>query len=129
MALGELLGGQGGSEIVVVGLDEDEDLLAEVVAELVVGGPAARFVDQGGGALAAVGSYQAADVAAAIEWGDADFLVRAAETETGRMSHPTLDHYLPLLYPAGAADERDAASFPVVGFDLNSLSMRALMCA
>jgi len=43
------------------------------------------------------------------------------------MSHPTLDHYLPLLYAAGAADERDGVRFPITGFDLGSLSMRAVL--
>jgi 4,5-DOPA dioxygenase extradiol len=68
-----------------------------------------------------------ADVAQAIEQHDADFLARAVETEDGKMSHPTLDHYLPLLYAVGAADERDPVSFPIAGFDLGSLSMRAVV--
>jgi 4,5-DOPA dioxygenase extradiol len=67
-----------------------------------------------------------ADVAKAAEQHDGDFLVRAIETQTGRQSHPTLDHYLPIVYALGAADARDAVAFPITGFDLGSLSMRAV---
>jgi len=66
------------------------------------------------------------DVAAAIQRGDMDWLADALETEQGRASHPSADHYLPLLYAAGAADEGDAVSFPVTGFDMGSLSMRSV---
>jgi 4,5-DOPA dioxygenase extradiol len=68
-----------------------------------------------------------AHVARALAEHDADFLVRAPETPDGRLSHPTLDHYLPLLYAAGAADAGDAVRFPISGFDLGSLSMRAVL--
>ena len=68
-----------------------------------------------------------ADVALALERHDLDFLARAADGETGRMSHPTLDHYLPLLYAAGAAGESGPVSFPITGFDLGSLSMRSVL--
>ena len=67
------------------------------------------------------------DVAVALESHDVEFLAQAPETEAGRLSHPTLDHYLPLLYAAGAADARDAVRFPITGFDLGSLSMRAVL--
>jgi 4,5-DOPA dioxygenase extradiol len=43
------------------------------------------------------------------------------------MSHPTLDHYLPPLYAVGAADPADRVRFPITGFDLSSLSMRAVL--
>lgn len=67
-----------------------------------------------------------AGVARALEQHDADFLAAALESADGRMSHPTPDHYLPLLYAAGAAFESAAAvQFPITGFDLASLSMRA----
>jgi 4,5-DOPA dioxygenase extradiol len=68
-----------------------------------------------------------AEVARAVEQHDGNCLVRAVESEIARMSHPTLDHYLPLLYAAGAADARDAVRFPITGFDLASLSMRAVL--
>jgi 4,5-DOPA dioxygenase extradiol len=66
------------------------------------------------------------EVTGAIEQRDPDHLVRAIETEAGRASHPSIDHYLPLLYAAGAAERDDAVSFPVEGWDLGSLSMRSV---
>jgi 4,5-DOPA dioxygenase extradiol len=68
-----------------------------------------------------------ADVAAALEQHDGAFLARVVESEAGRMSHPTIDHYLPLLYAAGAADARDPVRFPISGFDGGSLSMRSVL--
>lgn len=67
------------------------------------------------------------DVARAAEQHDADFFVRAPATEAGRMSHPTIDHYLPVVYALGAADERDRVSFPITGFEAGSLSMRSIL--
>ena len=68
-----------------------------------------------------------ADVARAVEGHDHDFLARAVGGETGRMSHPTPDHYLPLLYAAGASGATGPVSFPITGFDLGSLSMRSIL--
>lgn len=68
-----------------------------------------------------------ADVARAVEAHDGPYLARAIDSDAGRMCHPTIDHYLPLLYVMGAADPRDAVRFPITGFDLCSLSMRALV--
>ena len=67
------------------------------------------------------------DVARALEQRDGAFLSRVIETDAGRMSHPSIDHYLPLLYAAGAAGDGDTARFPVSGFDLGSLSMRSVL--
>ena len=53
-------------------------------------------------------------------------LVRAVASEHGRLSHPTIDHYLPLLYAAGAANRDDRVTFPNTGWDLGSLSMRSI---
>lgn len=47
--------------------------------------------------------------------------------EIARLSHPTSEHYLPVLYPLGAADENDRLEFFNVGFDLASLSMRSFV--
>lgn len=63
---------------------------------------------------------------AALEQHDLPFLARLVDSDMGRLSHPTIDHYLPLLYAAGAADDQDAVRFPIEGFDLGSLSMRAV---
>jgi 4,5-DOPA dioxygenase extradiol len=68
-----------------------------------------------------------ADVAEAVEQHDGAKLARLAESDSGRISHPTPDHYFPLLYAAGAADGRDQAKFPVSGFDMGSLSMRCVL--
>ena len=67
-----------------------------------------------------------ATVARAAAARDGDALARALESEEGRRSHPTPDHYLPLLYAVGAAGGAGAVRFPITGFDLGSLSMRAV---
>lgn len=63
--------------------------------------------------------------AKAVEQGDKQWLLSALQTDVGRDAHPTPDHYLPLLYSAGAA-EGDDVSFPIEGFDMGDLSMRAV---
>jgi len=68
-----------------------------------------------------------ADVAAALEEHDQAFLARTVQGDAGRVAHPTPDHYLPLLYAAGAAERGEAVRFPVTGFDMASLSMRAVL--
>lgn len=65
-------------------------------------------------------------VARAVAEHDGDALVRLLDTADGRMSHPSPDHYYPLLYAMGASNDADAVSFPVTGFDLGSLSMRSI---
>jgi 4,5-DOPA dioxygenase extradiol len=40
---------------------------------------------------------------------------------------PTPDHYLPLLYIAGAHDPADTVSFPITGFDGGSVSMLSVL--
>ena len=66
-----------------------------------------------------------AAVAMALEQHDAGSLTTALDTDLGRQAHPTPDHYLPLLYAAGAAGDA-APRFPLTGFDMSSLSMRAV---
>ena len=48
----------------------------------------------------------------------------ATDTDDGRQAHPTPDHWLPLIYAAGAATEADTVRFSSEGFDWGSLSMR-----
>ncbi|NLH48716.1 MAG: 4,5-DOPA dioxygenase extradiol [Myxococcales bacterium] len=66
------------------------------------------------------------EVKKAVAQGDGDRLAHLVDSEDGRLSHPTLDHYLPLLYAVGAAGESEQISFPIEGFDLGSLSMRSI---
>jgi 4,5-DOPA dioxygenase extradiol len=67
------------------------------------------------------------EVGKALEQHDGDFLARVIGSDEGRMSHPTTDHYLPLLYATAAAGGKDAARFPISGFDGGSLSMRSVL--
>ncbi len=67
------------------------------------------------------------EVADAIARHDGDALVRLLDTERGRLAAPTPDHYLPLLYVAGASAPEDRVRFPIEGFDMSSLSMRAAL--
>jgi 4,5-DOPA dioxygenase extradiol len=58
---------------------------------------------------------------------DGDTLAKIIATDDGRMSHPSLDHYLPLLYAVGAAGREGAVKYPIDGFDYGSLSMRSVV--
>jgi 4,5-DOPA dioxygenase extradiol len=42
------------------------------------------------------------------------------------MAHPTLEHYLPLLYILGASLSHEKRIFPYTGFEGGSLSMRSV---
>jgi 4,5-DOPA dioxygenase extradiol len=68
-----------------------------------------------------------AETARALESRDEPWLAGALDTADGRASHPTPDHFLPVLYAAGAAGPGDGVCFPVTGFDLGSLSMRSVL--
>ena len=57
----------------------------------------------------------------------AELLKLWPDSEDGRLSHPTPDHFFPLLYAFGAAQVSDPVSFPATGFDLGSLSMRSIL--
>jgi len=46
---------------------------------------------------------------------------------TLRLAHPTLEHYLPVLFPAGVADDNDEMSFFNIGIDMGSISMRSFV--
>lgn len=47
--------------------------------------------------------------------------------EIGRLSIPTLEHYIPLLYILGASDNKDQISFEFEGIQHASISMRTFM--
>ncbi|MGZ6143411.1 MAG: 4,5-DOPA-extradiol-dioxygenase [Myxococcales bacterium] len=68
-----------------------------------------------------------ADAARAVEHHDHAALARIVGEPNGRLSHPSPDHYYPLLYAAGAASAKDPVKFPIEGFDMGSLSMRSVL--
>lgn len=43
------------------------------------------------------------------------------------LSHPTIEHYMPLLYTVGASSDDDNIIFPYEGFEEGSLSMRSVL--
>ena len=51
----------------------------------------------------------------------------AISPECAKLAVPTSEHYLPLLYVAGASGPRDRLSFPYEGFEGRSMSMRMVM--
>ncbi len=44
----------------------------------------------------------------------------------GRISHPSLEHYIPLLFVLGAGGGQGQISFPFEGFEHGSISMRSV---
>lgn len=48
----------------------------------------------------------------------------ALNTYAGKLSIPTLEHYLPLLYILGASQENDIITYEYEGIDMASMSMR-----
>jgi 4,5-DOPA dioxygenase extradiol len=48
------------------------------------------------------------------------------KSEAGRLSVPTPDHYLPLLYILGASEKNDKINFEFEGFQNASISMRCI---
>ncbi|WP_242352987.1 MULTISPECIES: 4,5-DOPA dioxygenase extradiol [Anaeromyxobacter] len=68
-----------------------------------------------------------AEVADAVSRHDRTALAGLLESDLGQAAHPTPDHYLPLLYAVGASDPGEPVRFPIVGFDMASLSMRSVV--
>ena len=59
-----------------------------------------------------------------------DFAALAEPTSLARslpLAHPTLEHYLPVLFPLGVADDKDELSFFNTGIDMASISMRSFV--
>lgn len=61
---------------------------------------------------------------------DGDFNALTDRKSLGKlfdMAHPSVDHYLPALSIAGAADERDQLTFMTEQIDLGAISMRSFI--
>lgn len=70
------------------------------------------------------------DARAAHAIGDRDFGALAKPLSLARtlpLAHPTLEHYLPVLFPAAVADDKDELSFFNVGIEMGSISMRSFV--
>jgi len=50
-----------------------------------------------------------------------------AQGEAAKMSHPSYDHFLPLLYAAGAAEADEPVEFFNEGYQLASIAMRSVI--
>lgn len=62
----------------------------------------------------------------AIEARDFEALINFEErNHFARVAHPTLEHYIPLLYVAGSAFDDDESRFVYEGMEYGSLSMRS----
>jgi 4,5-DOPA dioxygenase extradiol len=69
-------------------------------------------------------------IADLFEARDFDALTRiSALGPLARAAHPTLEHYLPLIYTAGVADQQDTLQSFNASFDLGSISMRSFLFA
>jgi 4,5-DOPA dioxygenase extradiol len=44
-----------------------------------------------------------------------------------RMAHPTLEHFVPIIYAYGSSDQVQAPEFIFEGFQMGSLSMRSIL--
>jgi 4,5-DOPA dioxygenase extradiol len=64
--------------------------------------------------------------AALLEKGDAEGLAAFQKLgQVAQLAHPTYDHYLPLLYAAGAADPKEPVRFFNDKYQMGAISMRS----
>lgn len=64
----------------------------------------------------------------AMQRGDHPALINyASEGEAARLSVPTPEHYLPLLYILAQQQPDDRLTFPIEGFELGGISMRSVL--
>lgn len=67
-------------------------------------------------------------VAARISAGEREALVDFQERDQeASLAHPSFEHFLPLLYAAGAASDEDTVSYFNTGFQLGSIAMRSVV--
>ena len=67
-------------------------------------------------------------VAAQVKSGHNEALVDfQAQGDIAKMSHPSYDHFLPLLYAAGAAEAGEPVEFFNEGYQLASIAMRSVI--
>jgi len=89
-----------------------------------------RLAWEGEGATEAWASEFDAWITRALDDGRVDDVAEAVtRAPTGRMAHPTYDHFAPLVVAAGAASADGAmkvARYPLVGFEMANLGMRAI---
>ena len=55
------------------------------------------------------------------------FAEDSAQHSLWKIAHPSIEHYLPLLYVLGASDSGEKVIFPYEKFELGSLSMRSVL--
>ena len=70
------------------------------------------------------------DARAAKAIGERDFRALAKPLSLARtlpLAHPTLEHYLPVLFPSAVADDKDELSFFNAGIEMGSISMRSFL--
>ncbi len=69
-----------------------------------------------------------ARMTAALDRRDYGAVVEAEKLgELMRLAHPTIEHFLPVLFPLGVADAADELGYFNEGFDLGSISMRSFV--
>jgi 4,5-DOPA dioxygenase extradiol len=79
------------------------------------------------------GAYQWAydfdqKIKTALEQRDEKTLTHIEELgDIAKLSVPTADHYLPLLYVVGATTAEDTMTYPFQGYSMGSLSMRSVL--